>query len=191
MKFISFITKKNPNNGNEIKSDILPLDIFKSDTTSISNVKKYLNDFQNQNFSVLWQKWTQKMKTEENQTFFHATYSKLTPYLFYQKILKYFNDVQNRNFSFLWLKWSQTMEVKQNQTFFHETYSNLTPYLFLSINVNLNCFQNQNFSVLWLKWTQTMEMKQNQTFFHGTYSNLTPYLSISMTFKIKISQFYD
>ena len=42
-----------------------------------------------------------------------------------------------------------------------------------------------------------MEMKQNQTFFHGTYSELTSFLfdkkysSISMSFKIKISQFYD
>ena len=53
-KYLSFITKVNPNNGKETKSDIFP--------------------------------WT---------------YSNLTTYLFYQKILKYFNDFQNRNFSVL------------------------------------------------------------------------------------------
>ena len=42
------MTKVNPNNGNETKSDIFPWDIFKSDTISF-----YFNDFQNQNFSVL------------------------------------------------------------------------------------------------------------------------------------------
>ena len=47
-KFLSFMTKVNPNNGNETKSDIFPWDIFKSDTISF-----YFNDFQNQNFSVL------------------------------------------------------------------------------------------------------------------------------------------
>ena len=30
-KFLSFMTNVNPNNGNEIKSDIFPWDIFKSD----------------------------------------------------------------------------------------------------------------------------------------------------------------
>ena len=30
-KFLSFMTKVNPNNGNETKSDIFPWDIFKSD----------------------------------------------------------------------------------------------------------------------------------------------------------------
>ena len=35
----------------------------------------------------------------KSQAFFHETYSNLTPYLFYQKILKYFDDFQNQNFS--------------------------------------------------------------------------------------------
>ena len=59
-------------------------------------------------------------------------------------------------------------------------------------------YKIDNFSVLWLNWSQTMEMKQNLTFFDGTYSNLPSYIffikkywSILMTFKIKISQFYD
>ena len=53
---------------------------------------KYLNDFQNWNFSVLWLKWTQTTELKQNQTFFHGAYSNLTSYLFSQKILKYFND---------------------------------------------------------------------------------------------------
>ena len=34
------MTKRNPNNGNEIKSDISPWDIFKSDATCFF-IKKY------------------------------------------------------------------------------------------------------------------------------------------------------
>ena len=112
-------------------------------TKTLSDIK-CLNDLKNQNFSVLWLKWTQTMEIKENQTFFHETYSNLLTYLFYQKISKYFNDFQNRNFSVLRLKWTQTIEMQKNQTFFHGTYSNLTPYIF---------YQN--------------------IFFHWTYSNLT------------------
>ena len=54
-KFLSFITKVNPNSRNETKSNIFPWDIFKSDTIPFltKKKKKYLNDLQNQNFSVL------------------------------------------------------------------------------------------------------------------------------------------
>ena len=61
------MTKVNPSNGNETKSDIFPWDIFKSDTISFfyQKILKYFNDFQNRNFSVL----------------------------FGHKILKYFNEI--------------------------------------------------------------------------------------------------
>ena len=65
-----------------------------------------------------------KMKQNISQCF-HGTYSNLTAYLFYQKILEYFNDFQNRNFSIL-------CEPKQNQTFFHGAYSNLTGHKVLN-----------------------------------------------------------
>ena len=39
-EFLSFMTKENPSNGNEIKSDIFPWDIFKFDTISFF-VKKH------------------------------------------------------------------------------------------------------------------------------------------------------
>ena len=49
LKFLSFKTKLNPNNGNEAKSDVFPWGIFKSDTISffIKKTLKYFNDFQN------------------------------------------------------------------------------------------------------------------------------------------------
>ena len=40
LKVLNFVTKMNPNNGNETKSDIFTWDIFKSDTMSFFN-KKY------------------------------------------------------------------------------------------------------------------------------------------------------
>ena len=39
-QFFSFMTKMNPNNGNEKKSDVFPWDIFKTDTISFL-AKKY------------------------------------------------------------------------------------------------------------------------------------------------------
>ena len=97
------------------------------------NISNYFNDFQNQDFSIFWLKWTQTifwlkwtqtifwlkwtqtMAMKQNQTFFHGIYSKSDTFLY-----------QNQNFSSLWLKWTETMGMKQNQTFFHGTYSNLT-----------------------------------------------------------------
>ena len=40
-KFLTFMTKKNPNNGNETKPDIFPWDTFKFDTISffVKNIK--------------------------------------------------------------------------------------------------------------------------------------------------------
>ena len=38
---------------------------------------------------------------ETKSVIFHGTYSNLTSYLFYPKILKCFNDFQNQNFSIL------------------------------------------------------------------------------------------
>ena len=76
-EILSFMTKLNPINGNETKSDILLWDIFKSDTFFYQKILKYFNDFQNRNSSNLWLKWTQTMEMKENQTFFKGTYSNL------------------------------------------------------------------------------------------------------------------
>ena len=81
-----------PNNVNKTKSGIFPWDKLKSDTKSffIKKMLKHFNDFQNRNFSVLWLKWTQTMEMKQNQTFFHGTYSHLTPYLSLSKIINIF-----------------------------------------------------------------------------------------------------
>ena len=49
IKFLSFTTKVNPNNGNEIKSDIYSNLVFKVKQKTL----KHFNDFRNQFFSVL------------------------------------------------------------------------------------------------------------------------------------------
>ena len=49
------MTKANPNNGNETKSELFSWNIFKSDVVYffVKKLLKYFNDFQNLNFSVL------------------------------------------------------------------------------------------------------------------------------------------
>ena len=129
---------------------------------------KYFNDFQNQNFSVLWLKWTWIMEITLNQTFFHRTYSNLTPYLSLSKNIKIFQWLSKSNFSVLWLKWTQIMDVTLNQTFFHRTYSNLTPYLSLSKIIKI--FQRLSklkFLSFMTNVNQNNGVKQNQIYFCG------------------------
>ena len=66
------------------------------------NILKYLSDFQNQNFSILWVKSTQAMGMK----------SSLTLSLIGRKILKYFNDFFNWNFSISLKKWAQSSKLK-------------------------------------------------------------------------------
>ena len=56
----------NPNNGNE-KNHIFAWDTFKFGVVHFlsKNILKHFNDFQNQNYSVLWLKWTQVMKLKQ------------------------------------------------------------------------------------------------------------------------------
>ena len=75
------------------KLDIFPWDIFKSDTIPFFNKKilKYFNDFQNQNFLVLWLKGIQTIEIKQNQLFFMGHIQIWHQIFLYQKILKYFN----------------------------------------------------------------------------------------------------
>ena len=53
LTFLNFMTKVNPKNGNEIKSDIFPWDIFKSGIIFIDRkILKYFNNFYNWRFSI-------------------------------------------------------------------------------------------------------------------------------------------
>ena len=47
------MTKVNPHNGYKTKSDISPMNVFKSDITFIGcKILKHFNDFYNQHFSI-------------------------------------------------------------------------------------------------------------------------------------------
>ena len=41
----------------------------------MKKILKYFSDFENQNFSVLWLKWTQVMEMKQHQAFSHGAYS--------------------------------------------------------------------------------------------------------------------
>ena len=57
IKFLSFMTKVNPNNGNKTKIDIFLMDIFKSESFFIGcKMLKYFNDFYSWHLSILLQK---------------------------------------------------------------------------------------------------------------------------------------
>ena len=101
-KFLSFLTKVNPDNGNETKPNIFVTNIFKSDAIFFyQKILMHFNDFQSQNLSVLWIKWTQVMEMKPSQTFFHGPYSNLTSLFIGHKVLMYFNDLYNQHLSIL------------------------------------------------------------------------------------------
>ena len=59
------MTKVNPTNGNETKSDIFLREIFKSDIIFIGHkILKYFNDFYNWHFSISMQKLVQSSKVK-------------------------------------------------------------------------------------------------------------------------------
>ena len=94
------MTKVNPNNGKETKSDIFPWDIFKSDT--ISFLSKNTEVFQNLLKSKFFSFMTKVNPNNGNETgsdIFHGIYSNLTAIFIGQKILNYFNDLYNCHFS--------------------------------------------------------------------------------------------
>ena len=130
------------------------LDIFKSDTISfLSRDIKVFQWLSKSEFYSFMTKVNPNNGNETNQAFSHETYSNLTSYIFYEKMLKYFTDFQNQNFSVLWLQWSQTTEMKQNQTFFHDTHSDLTSFFSGRKTLNyFNDFYNWHFSISLQKW---------------------------------------
>ena len=68
-KYRSFMTEVNPNNRNEIESDICWWDICESGVIYFftKKVLKHFNDYWNLNFSVFWLKETQTMEIKQNQ----------------------------------------------------------------------------------------------------------------------------
>ena len=59
------MTKVNPNNGNERKSDIFQRDIFKSGIIFFGRkMLQYFNDFYDLHFSISLQEWAQSSKVK-------------------------------------------------------------------------------------------------------------------------------
>ena len=95
------MTKVNPINGHEARSNIFPWLICKSDTIFflIKKILNYFNDFKNRNFSFLLLQLNQIIEMKQSQTFFHWMHSNLIAFFIGDKILKYFNDFYNWNLS--------------------------------------------------------------------------------------------
>ena len=115
-KFLSFMTKANPNNENETKSKSFLWNILKFDIKSFL-LKKYsgisitfiIKTSQFYDFSEPKQwKWI-KIRC------FSMGHIQIWHHIFFiKKLLKYLNDFQNQNFSVLWLQWTRIREMKQN-----------------------------------------------------------------------------
>ena len=131
-KFLSFMTKVNPNNVNENGSDIFPWNIFKSDTIDLFFYLKflqYLNDSQNQNFSVFELKWTKTMEIKKSHTFSYGTYSRLTSYLFFlKKIYEVFQWPSKSKFLSFMTTVNPNIGIEIKSDIFDGTYSNLTSF---------------------------------------------------------------
>ena len=83
------MTKVNPNNGNETKTDFFPWNIFRSDIIFfLSKIIKIFNDFQNQNFSALWLKRNQTMEIKQGAIFFSGTGSDVMQFFYLTKNTK-------------------------------------------------------------------------------------------------------
>ena len=112
LKFLIFMKNVNWNNGNETKSDIFPLDIFKSDTISFF-IKKY-KVFQwlskSKFLSFMTKVHTKKWKWNKTRHFPMGDIQ-IWHIFFYEKIFKYFSDLQNQNFSALWLKYGNETKL--------------------------------------------------------------------------------
>ena len=99
-KFLSFMTKVNPNNGNEItKLDIFPWDIFKSHTISFlsKDIKVFQWLFQNRNFSALWWKITQQWKWNNKIRRFSMGHIKVFQWLIRSKFVSFMTTVNPNN----------------------------------------------------------------------------------------------
>ena len=109
------MTNVNPDNGNETKSNIFPLDIFKSDV--IHSFIKKIKVFEWFSKSKFLSFMTEVNPNNENETksdIFHGTYSNLTSFFIGRQKLKYFNDVFNWHPSISLQKWTQTIKEQRN-----------------------------------------------------------------------------
>ena len=92
-KFLNFMTKVNPNNGNDAKSDIFPWDIFKSDVLYFfgENIKVF-QWLLKPKFRSFMTKVNLNNGNERKIGHFQWNIWNLTSFFTACKILKYFND---------------------------------------------------------------------------------------------------
>ena len=103
LKFVSFMTKVNLNNGNETKWDILPWNIFKSDNIFV--LSKCIKVFQWLPKSVKPNNGSETKSDIFSWDIFKSDIFK--SFFIGHKILKYFNDLYNWHLSILFQKWAQ------------------------------------------------------------------------------------
>ena len=108
-KFLSFMTKVNPSNGNETKLDIFSWDIFKTDTLSF--LSKNIKVFQCLSKSKVLSFMTKVNPSNRNEAKSDIFYD-LTLFCIGHKILKYLNNFNNWYFSISMQKWVQTCKEK-------------------------------------------------------------------------------
>ena len=149
------MTKVNPNSKTETESDILLLAIVKSDFISLSIKKnfKYLNDFQNRNFSIFF---LTKVNPNNGNQIKIRDISMGHP--------KIWHNI------FLWLKQFRLFQWLSKLKFLS--------FMTKKDRRNGNETKSENFPC--------GIFKSNSIYFF-----IKKYYTISMTFKMKISHFYD
>ena len=159
------MTKKNPNNCNQTKSDIFPWDILESNATFF--YQKNIEVFQwlsKPNFLSFMTKLNRNNRNETKSDIFSW---KTFKYDLIFSLLKNINVFQwlSKSTFFLFYDYGEPKQWKWNKIrHFSMGYIQIWShtYFYQKILNYFIDFQNQNFSILWLKWTQTLKMKQNQ-----------------------------
>ena len=110
------MTKVDPNNRNEIKSDIFPWDILKSGVIYFLYQKMVVFQWlAKSKFLSFITEVNPYNEHETNQTFFHGTCSNLISFFIGPKVLKYFNDFHNWHLSISLQMWAQTkIKIKRD-----------------------------------------------------------------------------
>ena len=126
------MTKVNPSNRNETKSDIFPWPI--SNLTPHIFLPKSIKIFQwlwkSKFFSFMTKVNPKKCKWSKIRHFPVGYIHIWRHILLCQKNIKVFLWLLRLNFSDLWLSWTQAMEMKLNQTYFIWEDWDLTSYIF-------------------------------------------------------------
>ena len=179
----------------QIKSNQTLFDkgIIKSDIIFYQKILNYFNDLQNWNFSFLWITWTETMEMKLNQTFFHWTYSNLTPYLFLLKSIKVFQWLSKSKFlSFMTKVNTKKWKWNKIRHFLMGDIQIWHIFFYQKIFKYFSDLQNQNFSALWLKYGNETKLDIFSLGIFKSFSFFVGYriLKLQWHFVINIFQFH-